>query len=89
MSETYFVDCPHCGRRLEVRETTTEVQCEAGLVYLGTKCVDCDTRIDAAGVGAEAARADMARVLTRRIGTSPIQWRIVPRPGRTRRRFRR
>lgn len=78
--------CPFCGRPVEIVETTTPERREVGLVYLATKCVPCDARIEAAGVGEDGAREDMKKRFAARIGTSQRQWRITPRPERGHRR---
>jgi len=80
--------CPFCGRPIVVGETTTAKQREAGLVYLLTRCVHCNVRIDAAGVGREEAERDLTDRLRKREGTTPDQWRIKVRPERGRRRRR-
>ncbi len=78
--------CPFCGRPVEIFETTTPEHRGVGLVYLATKCVPCDARIEAAGIGEDGAREDMKKRFAARIGTSPRQWRIALRPERGRRR---
>ena len=83
----YDVRCPFCGKRIVVRETTNRQQQEAGLVYLATRCVDCDARIDAAGIGESGAKVAMDARIRERINTRPERWKIKPR-GRTRRRGR-
>jgi len=85
MTIPYQVECPFCGRTLTVVETTNREQAHVGLVYVSTKCTDCNARIDGAGVGENAARVAMNDKLRKRIGTRPEQWNIRP-SGRTRRR---
>lgn len=70
--------CPFCGRRITFMDVATATEREAGLIYLRGRCVPCDARIEAAGVGDEGAVADLDRILAKRIGTSPTDWRIVP-----------
>lgn len=82
-------ECPFCSGPIQVYETTTPPQDEAGLVYLGSKCVPCNARFDAAGIGAEDAVKDFDERMRRRRGTRPEDWRIKPREERKRGRGRR
>lgn len=81
-------ECPFCNREITIRETTTAQQEEAGLVYLAARCVPCEARIDAAGIGQVDALKDMDDRISRRIGTRPESYRIKIRPERKRRRKR-
>ncbi len=79
-------ECPFCSGRISVVETTTKEQSAAGLVYLASRCVPCNMRVDAAGVGMDIALADFDRMLEKRIGTRPEDHQIRIRPQRGRRR---
>lgn len=74
----FQINCPHCDRLLDVGEATTESQRAVGLVYLSTKCRDCNAVFDSAGIGEENAVEQMNAKLRSRIGTSAEQWRIRP-----------
>jgi len=78
--------CPFCGGAIQIYETTDQKQEAAGLVYLGTRCVPCNARIDAAGIGSEEAIREMDERLEKRRGTRPEDHRIKVRPQRRRRR---
>jgi hypothetical protein len=76
--------CPFCNAPITVHDTTEPERRVAGLVYLRTDCVICRVRIEAAGVELEDALAHMDSALEKRKGTTPGDWKIVPRGGRGR-----
>ena len=69
-------ECPFCASPILVVDVTEPERREVGLVYLSSKCVPCNARIDAAGVGMEDAERQFDLAISRRIGTRPEQWNI-------------
>lgn len=80
----YTVECPFCGKRIWVRETTSLKHRSFGLVYLVARCIDCDIRIDAAAHGEQAAKDDMQRRVDIRRGTPKEKWQIKVTPEKKR-----
>jgi hypothetical protein len=76
--------CPFCNAPITVTDVTEPERRTSGLVYLRTDCVICRVRIEAAGVGLGGALAQMDSALEKRVGTTPGDWKIVPRGGRGR-----
>jgi len=76
--QTLNRQCPFCGSEVVITETTEDQARRVGLVYLLAKCVPCDARIEAAGVGERDALEQMERMFAKRIGTTPTDWLIVP-----------
>ncbi|MEN6368554.1 MAG: hypothetical protein ABFD77_02515 [Thermotogota bacterium] len=75
--ERFNRQCPFCGGRIEVFDVTEPERRAVGLVYLRTRCVPCDARIEAAGIGEEDATRNLDKNISMRVGTEPGQWRIL------------
>jgi len=77
--ERFNRQCPFCGAGIEVFDTTEPERRAVGLIYLRARCIPCNARIEAAGIGEEDAVRQMDKVIAKRVGTHPDQWKIVPR----------
>lgn len=77
--ERFNRQCPFCGGRIEVFDVTEPERRAVSLIYLRTRCVPCDARIEAAGIGEDDAVEQMDAAIRKRVHTRPEQWRIQPR----------
>jgi|GEM_PF-4803152 hypothetical protein len=76
--------CPFCNAPITVTDVTEPERRVAGLVYLRTDCRPCGARIEAAGLGLVGALNQLDHAIAKRVGTEPVEWKIVPRGGRGR-----
>jgi hypothetical protein len=76
--------CPFCGSPIEASDVTEPDSRDVGLIFLRAKCVRCDVKLESAGLGADEAMKNMGKVLAKRVGTKPEQWRIQPSKERPR-----
>lgn len=83
---TVSLTCPFCGSPIEAVDMTAPDSRDLGLIYLRAKCPRCDVKLESAGLGAGEAMKNMGKVIAKRVGTKPEQWRIQPSVERPRRR---
>jgi hypothetical protein len=83
---TTSLTCPFCGSPIEAVDVTEPDSRDVGLIFLRAKCIPCDTKFESAGLGMVEALKNMGKVLARRVGTKPGEWKIQPRKERPRKR---